>query len=48
MATHCKGVIDETITDVLEMKEMVTKGELLFTLAEYALRQFAGLSPAKF
>ena len=32
MAKRCKGVIDETITDVLKMKEMVTKGELLFAV----------------
>ena len=32
MAKHCKGVIDEIITDVLKMKEMVTKGELLFSV----------------
>ena len=30
MARHCRVVIDELITDVLKMKEMVTKGELLF------------------
>ena len=30
MAKHCNGVIDEMITDVLKMKEMVTKGELLY------------------
>ena len=30
MVLHCKGVTDEMITDVLKMKEMVTKGELLF------------------
>ena len=30
MAKHCKGVIDEIITDVLKMIEMVTKGELPF------------------
>ena len=30
MAKHCKGVIDEIINDVLKLKEMVTKGELLF------------------
>ena len=30
MTKHCKGVIDEMITDVLKMKEMVTRGELLF------------------
>ena len=31
MAKHCKGVIDEIITDVLKLKEMVAKGELLFS-----------------
>ena len=34
MAKHCKGVIDEKITDVLKMTEMVTKGELLFDQRE--------------
>ena len=32
MTKHCKGVIDEMITDVLKMTEMVTKGELLFAV----------------
>merc|ERR1711945_68486 len=30
MAKHCKGVSEETTTGVLKLKEMVTKGELLF------------------
>ena len=30
LAKYCKSVIDEMISDVLKMKEMVTKGELLF------------------
>ena len=30
MAKHCKGVIDEILTDVLKKKEMVAKSELLF------------------
>ena len=32
MAKRCKGVIDEMITDLLKMNEMVTKGELLFPM----------------
>ena len=31
-AKHCKGVIDEIITDVLKVKEMVAKGELHFAV----------------
>merc|ERR1711945_58895 len=30
MAKHCKGVSEETTTGVLKLREMVTKGELLF------------------
>merc|ERR1711916_336977 len=30
MAKHCMGVREETTTGVLKLKEMVTKGELLF------------------
>ena len=30
VAKHCEGIIDEIITDVLKMKEMVTQGESLF------------------